>query len=123
VFEARVFYTGDVVDSETRAMSLRAIAENADRTLKPGMFVTVELPVSAQASVLQVPLTAIQEHEGRPFVFVHLGDDRFERRDVTLGRRTATSVEVREGVIAGDAIVVRGGFALKSRLLAALLAE
>lgn len=123
VFEARVFYTGDVIDSETRAMSLRAIADNADRTLKPGMFVTVELPVAAQARVLQVPLTAVQEHEGRSFVFVHLGGDRFERRDVTLGRRTATTVELRDGVAAGDRVAVRGGFALKSRLLAALLAE
>jgi len=123
VFEARIFYTGDLVDSETRTISLRAVADNRERVLKPGMFVTVELPAMAQATVLQVPLTAIQVHEGTSFVFVHAGDDSFERRNVTLGRRNPRVVEILDGVVAGDAIVVDGGFALKSRMLADLLAE
>jgi cobalt-zinc-cadmium efflux system membrane fusion protein len=91
--------------------------------LKPGMFVTVELPAPAQATVLQVPLTAIQEHEGRAFVFLHMGDDAFQRRDVKLGRRNAQGVEILAGLAAGDRVVVNGGFALKSRMLADLLAE
>ncbi|MCE9630211.1 MAG: efflux RND transporter periplasmic adaptor subunit [Planctomycetia bacterium] len=123
VFEARIFYTGDIVDSETRTISLRAVADNTDRMLKPGMFVTVELPAKAQATVLQVPLTAIQEHEGKSFVFVHGSGDTFERRDVKLGRRNPKVVEVLDGINAGDEIVVSGGFALKSQMLAALLAE
>jgi len=123
VFEARVFYTGDLMDSETRTISLRAVADNGERVLKPGMFVTVELPAMAQASVLQVPLTAIQEHEGKSFVFVHMGDDSFERRNVTLGRRDTKVVEILEGVAVGDEVVVNGGFAIKSRMLAELLAE
>lgn len=123
VFAARIFYTGDIVDSETRTVALRAVADNADRTLKPGMFVTVELPTTAQATVLQVPPAAIQEHDGRSFVFLHVGDDSFQRRDVTLGRRNAQGVEILAGLAAGDQVVVNGGFALKSRMLADLLAE
>lgn len=123
VFAARIFYTGDIVDSETRTVALRAVAENADRMLKPGMFVTVELPAPAQATALQVPLTALQEHEGRAFVFLHVGDDSFQRRDVKLGRRNAQSVEILAGLAAGDRVVVTGGFALKSQMLANLLAE
>ena len=123
VFAARIFYTGDIVDSATRTIALRAVADNADRLLKPGMFVTVELPAPAQATVLQVPLTAIQEHEGRAFVFLHMGDDAFQRRDVKLGRRNAQGVEILAGLAAGDRVVVNGGFALKSRMLADLLAE
>jgi cobalt-zinc-cadmium efflux system membrane fusion protein len=77
----------------------------------------------ARATVLQVPLTAVLEHEGKAFVFVHVDDDTFVRRDVGLGRRNATAVEVLDGVVAGDAVVINGGFALKSQMLAALLAE
>lgn len=123
VFEARIFYTGDLVDRETRTVSLRAVADNPERLLKPGMFVTVELPPAAGTPLLQVPLAAVQEHEGRSFVFVHAGDDSFERRDVRLGRRDAEAVEILAGIAAGDRIVVAGGFALKSRMLAELLAE
>lgn len=123
VFEARVFYTGDIVDKETRTISLRAVADNAERMLKPGMFVTVELPATARSTALQVPLAAVQEHEGKTFLFVHVGDDSFERRDVRLGHRNTKAVEILDGLAAGDRVVVNGGFALKSQMLAALLAE
>jgi cobalt-zinc-cadmium efflux system membrane fusion protein len=99
------------------------VAKNEDGRLKPGMFVTVELPDTHAATVLQVPLAAVLEHDGVPFVFQHLGGERFQRRDVELGRRTAEAVEIRSGLTAGDQIVVSGGFALKSRMLSALLEE
>lgn len=122
-FTARVFYTGDIVDAETRTVSMRAIADNAAGSLKPGMFVTVELPGSTQSTVLQVPRPAILEHEGRSFVFVHSGGDVFECRRVTVGRSTPQAAEITSGVKSGESVVVAGGFALKSRMLAELLEE
>jgi cobalt-zinc-cadmium efflux system membrane fusion protein len=122
-FTAKIFYTGDIVEQESRTVAMRAVADNADGQLKPGMFVRVTLPGAARATVLQVPRAAIQEHEGRSFVFVHTGGDTFVRRDVTLGRRAGESVEVVEGLAPGDQVVTGGGFALKSRLLAELLEE
>ncbi len=123
VFEATVFYTGDLVDPETRTLHLRAVADNKDGRLKPGMFVTVDLPDTKAATVLQVPLAAVLEHAGESFVFRHLGDGRFQKTAVTIGRRTANAVEISDGLTAGDRVVVTGGFALKSRLLSALLEE
>jgi membrane fusion protein, heavy metal efflux system len=122
-FTAKIFYTGDIVEKESRTLSLRALADNADGLLKPGMFVRVNLPGAARTSVLQVPESAIQEHEGKAFVFVHAGGDAFQRQDVTLGRRAGESVEVVAGIAPGDKVVTGGGFALKSRLLAGLLEE
>lgn len=122
-FEAKVFYTGDIVDETTRTISLRAVADNADGLLKPGMFVNVKFPIESAGNVVSVPLSAVQEHEGRSFVFVSLGGDEFERRDVTLGRRNESVVEVVAGVKDGEAIAVSGGFALKSQMLADLLSE
>lgn len=122
-FEGTVFYTGDVVERETRTVDMRVIADNNERKLKPGMFVTITLPDTAASTVLQVPTTAVLEHEGQAFVFVHLGEDRFERRDVETGRHSATSTEIRSGLEAGDQVVTGGSFALKSRMLSALLEE
>lgn len=122
-FTATIFYTGDIVEKESRTVAMRAVADNAAGRLKPGMFVRVTLPGAARASVLQVPRSAILEHEGTSFVFVHSGGDAFERRDVTLGRRAGDAVEVVAGIEPGDQVVTAGGFALKSRLLAALLEE
>lgn len=122
-FEAKVFYTGDIVHETTRTVSLRAVAENSEGLLKPGMFVNVKFPMESDGSVVSIPLTAIQEHEGRSFVFVNVGGDEFERRDVQLGRRNDRAVEVISGVKEGDPIAIDGGFALKSQMLADLLSE
>lgn len=122
-FTAKIFYTGDIVEKESRTVAMRALADNADGLLKPGMFVRVNLPGAARASVLQVPQSAIQEHEGKSFVFVHAGGDAFERRDVAVGRRSGELVEIVGGIAPGDPVVTGGGFALKSRLLAGLLEE
>lgn len=122
-FTAKIFYTGDIVEKESRTVAMRALADNADGLLKPGMFVRVTLPGAARTSVLQLPESAIQEHEGKSFVFVHSGGDAFQRRDVTLGRRAGQAVEIVAGIDPGDKVVTGGGFALKSRLLAGLLEE
>ncbi len=122
-FEAQIFYTGDVVHETTRTISMRAVADNKDGLLKPGMFVDVAFPGLMQTEVLQVPLNAIQEHAGKSFVFVHLKDDQFQRRDVTLGRHNADVTEIRAGLKPDEMVVTSGGFALKSRMLADLLSE
>jgi cobalt-zinc-cadmium efflux system membrane fusion protein len=122
-YEAKIFYTGDVVQESTRTIALRAVAENPEGRLKPGMFVTIELPALNVEAVVQTQQSAILDHEGRSFVFVQTGPEAFERRDVTLGRRNKRVVEVRSGLAAGDRVVVEGGFALKSKMLAGLLAE
>lgn len=122
-FAAKVFYTGDVVQEVTRTLSLRAVADNPKRLLKPGMFVTVTLPNLNTDQVIQVPQSAIQDHMGQSFVFLQTGEGTFARRDVRLGRRNKNSVEVLSGLKAGDPVVTQGGFALKSKMLAELLEE
>lgn len=122
-FEAKVFYTGDILHEESRTISMRAVADNSEGLLKPGMFVRVELPDLARSTVLQVPTSAIQEHDGQSFVFVHVREDQFERRTVKLGRSNREVVEILSGIRAGEPVVIRGGFALKSRMLESLLSE
>ena len=123
IFDATIFYSGDLVNESTRTVSMRAMADNKDGFLKPGMFVDVDLPSLLQREVLQVPLTAILEHEGKSFVFVHAKDNAFVRRDVTLGLRNPQAVEIQTGLEPGESVVVSGGFALKTQMLADLLSE
>jgi cobalt-zinc-cadmium efflux system membrane fusion protein len=122
-FKATIFYTGDVVHESSRTISMRAFADNADGLLKPGMFVNVVVPSVAGDHVIQVPLAAIQEHEGKSFVFVHTKGDQFERRDVTLGLQNSKMAEVVEGLSTTDVVVTSGGFTLKSQMLSELLEE
>lgn len=117
-FTAEVFFTGELVDEQSRTVAMTARAENPDRLLKPGMFVEVELSGDTRETVLQVPTSAIQEHAGQAFVFVETADNEFAPRDVRVGRTEESRVEVLEGLKAGERVAARGGFALKTRMLA-----
>jgi membrane fusion protein, heavy metal efflux system len=122
-FTASVFYTGEVMEEASRTITLRAVADNKDHLLKPGMFITVELTGAAEEEFIQVPTSAVQEHEGIKFVFVHRTGDQFERRDLKLGEANDTAIVVREGLTAGESVVVEGAFILKSAMLADLMGE
>jgi cobalt-zinc-cadmium efflux system membrane fusion protein len=80
------------------------------------MFVDVELDGGDEAAVLQIPVSAVQRHQGAVFSFVACGPGQFARRDVQLGPSTSERVEVKAGLDEGDRVVVQGGFALKSEL-------
>jgi RND family efflux transporter MFP subunit len=119
--EAKVFHVGDVVDDSTRTIALRALAANADRRLRPGMFVQVQLHHGPDDAVVQLPSSAILRHAGETFVFVPRDDEKFEKVVVRLGRANADHVEIVAGVAAGQPVVVEGGFALKTEMLRASL--
>ncbi len=122
-YDATVFFTGGQIDEATRTLDLTAVVDNADRSLKPGTYVNVELPLTEPGDLVQVPLGGIQEHAGRKFVFVYRGDGTFVRRDVRVGEGDETHVVVTEGLEAGESIAMRGGFLLKSSMLAELMGE
>jgi cobalt-zinc-cadmium efflux system membrane fusion protein len=122
-FTAKVFYTGEIMDEKTRTIALRAIAENSDRLLKPGMFVNVVIPGIQSGSAMTVPDEAIQEHEGKKFVFVQVQDTQFDRREVQLGQKAQGRTVILKGIGPKDQVVVQGAFVLKSRMLAELLGE
>ena len=117
VHEAKIFYTGDILDPETRTVQLRALVNNSDRHLKAGMFVEVALPGKMISDVVTVPAPALQEIEGQDVVFVQAGSEQFEKRDVKVGARSNGAVQIREGLEPGDKVVVAGGFALKSEFM------
>jgi RND family efflux transporter MFP subunit len=114
--EADVLYTGDVVETTTRAVALTAVVPNPDRALKAGMFVEVELARPGREAV-QLPAAAVQRQGTQAFVFVHAGGDEFRRADVRLGRTSGEVVEVVEGLERGQSVAVAGGFVLKSELM------
>ena len=121
-FQAKVFFTGEIMDEKTRTIALRAIAENTERLLKPGMFVNVIIP-GAKGKSLMVPTQAVQEHDGKKFVFIHKEGSAFERRDIVTGPNTSQGVVVRSGITPEDSVVINGAFILKTRMLAELLGE
>ncbi len=107
-FAGRRVAVGEAVDPATRTLEvLFEVREGAER-LKAGMFAGVALTAGAPRETLAVPEAAVLEVEGRRLVFVHTAPERFEAREVALGRRDGGRVEVTGGLAPGERVTVRG---------------
>jgi RND family efflux transporter MFP subunit len=109
---AKITFIAGSAEPASRMVPVVAEIE-ADRALRPGAFTEVTVPIGANESALAVPETAIRPSERGFIAFVVEGEVARERI-LTLGLRTPEGlVEVVKGLAPGDALVVRGGEALK----------
>ena len=122
-FTGRITFVSDMVNPKTRRVTVRCQVPNPDGRLKPEMYAALTLSSGEPHEVLAVPSEAIQEIEGKPFVFVKTRAGAFERRDVTLGQEAEGWVEARSGLKEGEEVATAGSFLLKSELLKGSLAE
>jgi len=113
-FSGTIVYVGDVVDPTTRTIKVRCNVTNHDLKLKPEMFARVRLKTGSSMPVLALPKQAVIEVGGQAFVFVQAADGRYLRRPVITGTMSGDSIEIREGLQAGERVVVKGALLLKS---------
>jgi len=121
-FEGAVTYVYPTLKADTRTVPVRLELANPGQLLKPAMFAQVELPVGGKGKVLTVPVSAVIDSGTRRIVLVQLAEGRFEPRDVKLGSRTDSYVEVMDGVKDGEPVVVAANFLIdaESNLKAAI---
>ena len=121
-FSGRVTYVYPTLNAETRTVPVRVELANPGGLLKPGMFAQVELPVAAKGAVITVPVSAVIDSGTRQIVLIEKGAGRYESREVKLGARSDTYVEVLDGVDDGEPVVVAANFLIdaESNLKAAL---
>jgi RND family efflux transporter MFP subunit len=121
-FRGKVSFIYPTLNPQTRTARLRIDLANADGLLKPAMYGTVELAANTAARALAVPASAVIDSGERRIVLVSRGEGRFEPREVKTGTRADGYVEVREGIAAGEQVVVRANFLIdaESNLKAAL---
>ncbi|MDY7091614.1 MAG: efflux RND transporter periplasmic adaptor subunit [Acidobacteriota bacterium] len=124
-FQGEVAYLADRLDPESRTAALRVVMPNADHRLRPGMFATAQLaPAATEArQVVAVPASALQDIEGRPFVFIPDGETSFLVRWVQVGASGGEWTEIIDGLVPGERLVTRGGLLLKAQLLRSTLGE
>ncbi|HUQ95160.1 MAG TPA: efflux RND transporter periplasmic adaptor subunit [Bryobacteraceae bacterium] len=122
-FRGRILKLGEQLDPTTRTLQVRILVANSQGLLKPEMFATAAVELPSTRSSLFIPEAAIQDINGVPAVFVQRAGDQFEPRPIKTGGRMNGEVEILEGLKAGDSVVVKGSFLLKSQLLKSTLEE
>jgi RND family efflux transporter MFP subunit len=115
VFPGRVARFADKVSVATRTMETEVDVQNPELVLIPGMYAEVELTLDRRDRVVAVPVSAVDFSGGEATgqVAVITPENHVEVRTVPLGLQTASEVEVRSGLRAGDLVVTGNRAALR----------
>ena len=116
-FDAEVLLLEPQVDSNQRTVTVRAVLDNPDGQLLPGMLARARL-LDTQDNVLLIPASAVLHTGKRSLVYVQQPGQSatYSGREVVLGRRFADQYQVLEGLTEGELVVSKGAFRLDSEL-------
>jgi Cu(I)/Ag(I) efflux system membrane fusion protein len=122
-FDGRVTFVLHELDARTRTGKVRIEVKNPEHRIKHEMYADVEIdPAAGDPKRLTVPVSAVIDSGNRQVVIVERGEGLFEPRPVKLGLRGDGFVEIRDGLKAGERVVVTANFLIdaESNLRAAL---
>lgn len=122
-FRGSVAFIDPLLDPATRTAKVHMHFANPDMALKPEMYGDVVLE-GRDREGLRIPADAVIRAGTKDVVFIALGDGKFSPREVLLGARNGSDVEVRSGVEVGQHVVTRANFLVdsESQLRASLAA-
>jgi RND family efflux transporter MFP subunit len=96
------------INPQSGSIILRAEFPNPDRTIVPGLFARIRLPVSAKRPTLLVDETAIGTDQAQKFVLTLTETNTAAYRPIQIGPAIQGKRVVRGGLQAGEKIIVKG---------------
>jgi multidrug efflux system membrane fusion protein len=106
--EGKIDFIDNRVDAATGTIRLRAVVQNPDKRLTPGLYARVQLGEGKPVKAVVIDDKAILTDQDRKYVYVLTGSEAVERRDVTLGRIVDGLRVISTGLKAGDRVIVNG---------------
>lgn len=94
-----------VVKNNIKGFEVQALIEDNDGRLKPGMSVSMNVPVAKADGAVSVPVSAVFKDRKDNVVYVRKGQTT-EKRKVTVGVTNMSFVEIKSGVKEGEEILL-----------------
>ena len=108
VYQGHLHSFDNQLDSSTGTIRARALFENTDGVLRPGMYANIALGSAEELSALMIPQSAVGTNQSRKFVLI-VGDDQLVAyREVVLGQQSNAMREVVSGLVSGERIITNG---------------
>jgi membrane fusion protein (multidrug efflux system) len=107
IFTAKIYALESKIDAETRSIRIRALTQNADRTLFPGSFVSIKLNLFPDKETIFITARSIVPLIDGEQVFI-AKKGRVTPVKVTTGIRTETEVEILKGLDVNDTLITSG---------------
>ncbi|MCW3117825.1 MAG: transporter [Chitinophagaceae bacterium] len=111
-YSAKIMATESAVAQNTRSLMIRAIVQNKNADLLPGVFAKVILDFDPDPNSIAIPTQAvIPQARGKKVIIYQGGLAKFA--DVTTGLRDSATIQITSGLKAGDTIVTTGLLSLR----------
>lgn len=104
----RVDFLANAADRGTGTVRIRAVVDNRDGQLTPGLFARVKLATGAPQPRVLVSDQSVGTDQGRRYVLVVGQGDKTEYRPVELGPMVDGMRVIEQGLQPGERIVVKG---------------
>jgi membrane fusion protein (multidrug efflux system) len=111
-YKAKIYAIEPEIETTTRTLKIKAIAENTNGKLLAGTFATIELPLKNIKGAIQIPSEAVVPVQDGKVVFI-ANNGKAKEVKITTIARTVKDVIVTEGIKSGDTILTSGVMALK----------
>lgn len=96
------------VDATTGTVNLRAVFDNPDHTVIPGLYTTLLVESQIKETRALIPQAAVQENQQGTFVLVVDKEQKVAQRFTKLGQRFGAMWVVESGLEAGEQVIVEG---------------
>lgn len=106
--EGRVEFVDNALDAQSGTIRVRAVFDNRDGALAPGLFARLKVGGGGVKPTLQIDDRAVGTDQARKFVYVVGADQKVAYREVKLGPLVDGLRVVRDGLSPGERIVVNG---------------
>ena len=107
-FVAHVTEIGVAADPITRSYEVKAVAENAQHQLLPGMVCDVKVQATTPSSAIMLPANIIQiDFDNRPFVWTVV-KGMAHKTYVIIGQSAGDYVQITTGLSTKDIVIVEG---------------
>lgn len=109
----KLIYVSDVVNPQTRTVTVRTDLNNHKGDMKPDMLVSM-LVLSKPVQRLAVPVQAVVRENDKDHVFVQLAPTKYRLQEVVLGTEYQGMVAIQSGLEPGEMVVSDGAFHLNN---------
>jgi len=107
-WHGKLDFTDNALDSRSGTIRARAVIDNPQQFLTPGMFGNMRLQTGAKIDALLVPDTAVQTDQTRKILLVVGKGGKVVAKQVELGALVGGLRRILKGVTASDRIVIEG---------------
>ena len=112
----RLLFSDVTVDPATGSVTLRAVFDNPDGLLLPGMFVRARIVKGTVSEGILVPQPAVVlDPKGGASVMIAGPDNKAQKRDIQLGEMIGKEWRVVSGLKPGDKVIVEGAANVKDK--------